>query len=190
MDFVPFTKGIDLNEEDFNFIAQRAINGILETLNIMTYNYYLYQACELSFILEKLILKYLKKPELNTPEDIISSLSELAKDLRFTDHFRFTFRRPLMTCLSLPYIFQDSDIAHELSEKFPDIYRYSCCVGDTFKLYSEYEYSELDTNNPVRDFLKRREEVIKEFERLRRAKHPGITFKETDYERDYHCSQK
>ena len=47
-----------------------------------------------------------------------------------------------------------------------------------------------DRNNPVRDFLALREEVIKEFERLRRVKYPGIIFKETDYERDYHCTQK
>ena len=93
--FVPFTRGVDLNEQDFEFIARRAIDALLFEYDHPLRLYTTDMASELSFVLQNIILKFLKNQK--APEDVIDCLTDFSKAIQFTDTFDVTFIRPDMT---------------------------------------------------------------------------------------------
>ncbi|EAX97230.1 hypothetical protein TVAG_196740 [Trichomonas vaginalis G3] len=83
--FLLFTRGIELNEKDFDLIAQGAIYQILVNQCSCEFCYSYFTLLELSFIIEKLILPYLTKRK--APKDIIKVLEEISKDIQLKDDF-------------------------------------------------------------------------------------------------------
>ena len=77
--FLLFTKGINLYEEDFDNIARLAVGAFLRELEQKSQIYTVYTISEIGFVVEELVLKFLKKPEMNTPDEIISYLLEFSK---------------------------------------------------------------------------------------------------------------
>lgn len=83
--FLAFTKGIELPEDEFDFIARRAICAVFRYQDLCDYTYTEAYASSLGIVLEKLILKLLMQPEFNTPEPVISFLTKFSKKIQFTD---------------------------------------------------------------------------------------------------------
>ena len=83
--FLLFTRGIKLNEKDFDLIAQGAIYQILTNQCSCEFCYSYFTLLELSFIIEKLILPYFIKR--NAPKEIILILGKISKDIQLKDDF-------------------------------------------------------------------------------------------------------
>lgn len=113
--FLPFTKGIELNDKEFDIIARRALFAVLKEYERYGNIYRGFDACHLGFIIDKLILKLLKNPKFHTPNEVIDCLTECAKLTTFSENFTFLFQYRHRTVDRMPFIYN----YWELDEKNP-----------------------------------------------------------------------
>ena len=89
--FLLFTRGIKLNEKDFDLIAQGAIYEFLNYSKPHSFRFSYFPIIELGYIIEKLILPYLIKQ--SASDRIITFLIELSKDIQLQDDFFIGYHR-------------------------------------------------------------------------------------------------
>ncbi|EAX92925.1 hypothetical protein TVAG_335870 [Trichomonas vaginalis G3] len=126
---VPFTKGIDLTEEDLDSLARISIRTFLKDYDVNDPIFFLEQLCSISVEIDFFVLPFLSKPSVNAPNDIIKFMEIFSKQARIKEDFQYYF--------AFPY-----DYESETNTKD------RCKVLPLF-----YDYSQLETDNPFKKVL-------------------------------------
>lgn len=129
----PFTKGIDITEEEFDSLARIAIHLILANSKNRLHKMCTNALCGISVDIEFFVLPFLSKPSINAPKEVIKFLENFSKQARVSENFRYYFRSPYF---------------HELEVNNNDQYA---------RILQMYDYSKLETDNPIKrclDYLK------------------------------------
>ncbi|EAX92922.1 hypothetical protein TVAG_335840 [Trichomonas vaginalis G3] len=126
---VPFTKGIDLTDEDFDSLARISIHTFLNEYNVNNPILRLEQLCSISVEIEFFVLPFLSKPSVNAPKDIIKFMEIFSKQARVKEDFQYYFANPYIDKIE------------------PKI------NGRRARCLPLYDYSQLETDNPFKKVL-------------------------------------
>ncbi|EAX92923.1 hypothetical protein TVAG_335850 [Trichomonas vaginalis G3] len=126
---VPFTKGIDLTEEDLDSLTRISIHTFLNEYNVNDPIFFLEELCSISVEIDFFVLPFLSKPSVNAPNDIIKFMEIFSKQARVKEDFQYYF--------AFPYDYESETNTKDRCKVLP----------------LRYDYSQLEIDNPFKKVL-------------------------------------